>query len=314
MSIEVSTDNATLIQLQQTPIDAVLSSIDQSMVHLPTYRELYYRWERQQWRTQDIDFIADRIQWEDMAEKEQEQYLYDMSPFFQGEASVTDALSPFVLAVPDEEMRLFLTTQLVDEARHTIFFNRFFDEVLGINEGRLEETLALTRDYMNPASCYLLIDALSEAANRIRQEPCNIAHLIRGVSLYHIIIEGTMALASQRALLETYRQDNIFPGFRGGFTAIARDESRHVIFGVKFLRDMIQQDSTRAEQIQAALTDYAPQAFQALMPREEMIADMLTLGEDPWRRARYARQSLQKKLKVIGLAMELPAIPQAFNP
>jgi ribonucleoside-diphosphate reductase beta chain len=314
MSIEISTDNATLSQLQQTPIDAVLSSIDQSMVHLPTYRELYYRWERQQWRTQDIDFIADRIQWEDMAEKEQERYLYDMSPFFQGEASVTDALSPFVLAVPDAEMRLFLTTQLVDEARHTIFFNRFFDEVLGINEGRLEETLALTRAYMNPASRYLLIDALSEAANRIRQEPDNIAHLIRGVSLYHVIIEGTMALASQRALLETYRQDNIFPGFRGGFTAIARDESRHVIFGVKFLRDMIQQDAAHTGQMQAALAGFAPQAIQALMPREEMIADMLALGEDPWRRARYARQSLQKKLKVIGLGMELAAIPQAFNP
>jgi ribonucleoside-diphosphate reductase beta chain len=314
MSIEISTDNATLTQLQQTPIDAVLNSIDQSMVHLPTYRELYYRWERQQWRTQDIDFIADRIQWEDMTEKEQERYLYDMSPFFQGEASVTDALSPFVLAVPDAEMRLFLTTQLVDEARHTIFFNRFFDEVLGINEGRLEETLALTRAYMNPASRYLLIDALSEAANRIRQEPGNIAHLIKGVSLYHVIIEGTMALASQRALLETYRQDNIFPGFRGGFTAIARDESRHVIFGVKFLRDMIQQDAAHTEQMQAALADYAPQAIQALMPREEMIADMLALGEDPWRRARYARQSLQKKLKVIGLGMELPTIPHAVNP
>lgn len=46
------------------------------------------------------------------------------------------------------------------------------------------------------------------------------AHLIKGVTLYHVIVEGTMALAGQRSLLEFYRQSNIFPAFRGGFTAV----------------------------------------------------------------------------------------------
>jgi len=80
-----------------------------------------------------------------------------------------------------------------------------------------------------------------------------------------------MALAGQRSLLELYRQDNLFPSFRGGFTAVARDESRHVIFGVKFLRDMIQQDPAHAKTVYATIERYAPIALTALMPSEEAI-------------------------------------------
>ena len=32
-------------------------------------------------------------------------------------------------AAPTEEMRIFLCTQIADEARHVRFFNRFYEEV-----------------------------------------------------------------------------------------------------------------------------------------------------------------------------------------
>lgn len=314
MSIELSTDSSSLDQLQQTPIETVLNGIDKSMVHLPSYRELYYRWERQRWRAQDIDFVPDRIQWEDMSEQEQEKYLYDMSPLFQGESSVANALAAYVLAMPDEEMRLYLTTQQADEALHTIFFDRFFQEVMDIDEGSLEETLHFAQTYMNTSSRFILIDSLADLSKRLRQEPDNLAHLIEGVTLYHVTIEGTMALATMRVLLDGLRQENIFPGFRAGFTAVARDESRHVIFGVKFLRDMLQRDASNARLITEALHRYIPHAIQALTPPEEKVPEMLAMGDDPWIMVRYAYQSLRKKLKVIGLDVELPAAPQAFNP
>ena len=84
-------ESASLLQLQQIPIERVMHSIDQGLVHLPSYRELYYRWERQQWQTQEIDFIPDRLQWEMLSEEEQQDLLYTMASFFQGEASVADA-------------------------------------------------------------------------------------------------------------------------------------------------------------------------------------------------------------------------------
>src|SRR5438067_10928682 len=206
-------------------------------------------------------------------------------------------------------MRIFLTTQLVDEARHTVFFARFFREVLGVQKDTLEETLQVTLEYMNRHLQYLLIDALSEVAERIRQEPRNLAHLVEGITLYHVIVEGTMALAGQRSILEFYRQNNLFPAFRGGFTAVARDESRHVVFGVKFLREMIQRDAANAKVIQAAVDKYAPIALEAIYPAPQQVQIMLLNADDPWTTLRYAQESLAKKLIVIGMSMKLPQIP-----
>jgi len=309
MSIDMPLESASLTQLQQTPIDNVLHIIDEGLVHLPTYRELYYRWERQQWRAQEIDFSEDRLQWVNMSQDERNMRLYGLSAFFQGEACVTDTLAPYVLAMPDEEMRIFITTQLVDEARHTVFFARFFKEVLGVDKEKLEDALAVARGYMNANLKYILIDALSEVAERIRQAPGNLAHLVEGITLYHVIVEGTMALAGQRGILELYRMNNLFPAFRGGFTAVARDESRHVVFGVKFLREMIQQDASNARIVHDAVQKYAPIAIDAISPAPEQIQAMMANGNDPWMTPRYAVESLGKKLKVIGLSMRLPEVP-----
>src|SRR6266852_579214 len=309
MSIDTPLESASLTQLQQTPIDNVLHIIDEGLVHLPTYRELYYRWERQQWRAQDIDFSGDRKQWEGMSQDERDMRMYGLSAFFQGEACVTDTFGPYVIAMPDEEMRIFATTQLVDEARHTVFFARFFKEVLGVDKEKLEDALAVAREYMNTHLKYILIDALVEVAERIQREPVNLAHLVEGITLYHVVVEGTMALAGQRSILEFYRLNDLFPAFRGGFTAVARDESRHVVFGVKFLREMIQRDKAYANVIHAAINKYAPIAIAAIMPAQQQVQQILAIGEDPWVTPRYGVESLGKKLKVIGLSMKLPEVP-----
>src|SRR5438132_11245104 len=309
MSIELPLENAPLTQLQQTPIDNVLNIIDQGLVHLPSYRELFYRWERQQWRAEEIDFSPDRFQWEKMGQQERQDRLYGLSAFFRGEACVTDTLAPYITAMPDEEMRIFLTTQLADEARHTVFFARFFKEVLGIDKTRLEDTLDNIRQYMNKHLQYILIDSLADVAEHIRQEPKNLDHLIEGITLYHVIVEGTMALAGQRGILEFYRQNNLFPAFRGGFTAVARDESRHVVFGVKFLREMIQRDAAYARVVHDAVEKYAPTALAAIAPAPEQVQNILAAGDDPWMTPLYAEESLAKKLKVVGLSMKLPTLP-----
>jgi ribonucleoside-diphosphate reductase beta chain len=309
MSIDLPLEQASLIQLQQTPIDNVLQIIDEGLVHLPTYRELYYRWEKQQWKASEIDFSLDQQQWAAMSHDEHMMRIYGLSAFFQGEASVTDTLSPYVIAMPEEEMRLFTITQQVDEARHTVFFARFFNEVIGLDRGKLEDTLIEVQQYMNADLKFILMESLDDVGERLRQNPQNMVMLVEGVTLYHVIIEGTMALAGQRGILENYRENNIFPGFRGGFTAVARDESRHVVFGVKFLRDMVQSDHTYAKVIQSAIEKYIPRALSAITPEDEQIPRILEQGQDPWVTPRFAVESLRKKLKVVGLSMPLPEIP-----
>jgi ribonucleoside-diphosphate reductase beta chain len=311
MLFDISSPGVPLDQLRDLPVDLVLSSIDENLVNLPTYRDLYNRWERQQWKTQDLNFIPDRIQWEDFEEVERSEHLSGMAMFFQGEVSVTDALGAYIRAVPDEEMRIFLTTQQVDEARHAVFFDKFFCEVLEIDKGSLEDTLASLNQYINPAARYLLLESLRAVAEALRCEPENRALLVEGVVLYHLVIESMMALSAQRTLLEAYRRENFFPTFRTGMMALTRDESRHILFGVRFLRDMLQQDLQYLPVVATALEKYAPSALSALTPSDDIVQLMLGRREDPWKAPRYACESLHKKLRIIGLNVELPAIPAA---
>ena len=60
--------------------------------------------------------------------------LWIYSMFFYGEDSVADNLSPYIDAAPKEEQKYFLATQQVDEARHAVFFHRFFKEVIGAGD------------------------------------------------------------------------------------------------------------------------------------------------------------------------------------
>src|SRR5436305_13870695 len=114
-----------------------------------TYRQLNELWERQQWATKDLDFSQDRRDWEGFDADERFQRMTGLSAFFIGEQRVTAELGPIMRAVPDEDMRIFLSTQIADEARHVAFFDRFYREV-GVYEAEgLRERLEATAEHLN---------------------------------------------------------------------------------------------------------------------------------------------------------------------
>src|SRR6185503_17451814 len=132
---ETASDRILRDDFQATSDPAVMESADRGEVNLLSYAQLYDLWERQQWATQDIDFTQDRIDWhERIPEEERFQRMYGLSSFFIGEQKVAEELGPMMRAAPTEEMRIFLCTQIADEARHVRFFDRFFSEV-GVLEG-----------------------------------------------------------------------------------------------------------------------------------------------------------------------------------
>ncbi|MEA2245012.1 MAG: ribonucleoside-diphosphate reductase beta chain, partial [Solirubrobacteraceae bacterium] len=130
---------------------ALQEAADRGEANLLSYNELYRLWERQQWSVYALDFSQDRVDWhERIPPDERFQRMYGLSSFFTGEQRVEAELGPMMRAMPDEDMRIFVSTQIADEARHVVFFNRFYEEV-GVLEadtlqGRLEETSA----HLNP--------------------------------------------------------------------------------------------------------------------------------------------------------------------
>jgi ribonucleoside-diphosphate reductase beta chain len=300
MTIDIA--KASLRELGELEGDSIIiGEIDDKLVNLPTYRELYHRWEKQQWSTQDLDFSADRQAWSEVPEASKPVWISGFVVFFQGEISVTNTLIPYLAAAPTEDQRIFLTTQLVDEARHAVFFDKFFREALMMEGPDIESILVHIRPLIQEAQRQILMEGLVEVAQKIHDEPKNLDYLVEGVTLYHIITEGTLALAGQRNMLNRNKRFGWYPGFQQGFTAVARDESRHVLFGVKFLRDMVQENASYTDVIRNTIARWMPQIHKTLYLPEPQRQVLAAFGEDPNDIMNFGMNSLRKKLKVIGV-------------
>src|SRR3954471_3880916 len=210
------------------------------------YAELFALWERQQWSVHELDFSQDRIDWHERIDAEERyQRMYGLSAFFVGEQRVAVELGPMMRAMPDEDMRLFLCTQIADEARHVTFFDRFYSEVGVLAADSLDGRLAETAAHLNPEFGELFDEQLHERVDRLAREPEDLETLVEAITIYHMVAEGMLALTGQHFIIDYNEKMGTLPGFVAGFTLVARDEHRHVAFGARFLRDMVRRDEQR---------------------------------------------------------------------
>ncbi len=292
------------LDFQATSDPALLASADRGESHLLSYGKLYELWERQQWATQDIDFSRDREDWHERFDDEERfQRMYGLSAFFVGEQRVAAELGPMMRAAPDEDMRLFLCTQIADEARHVAFFDRFYTEVGVLESDGLEERLAETSEHLNPEFGVLFDELLRRRVDRLAQEPEDLVTLVEAVTIYHMVIEGMLALTGQHFIMDYNERMGTLPGFVKGFTLVARDEHRHVAFGARFLRDMARRDPRHTEAIQRALAEVAPVADGVLRPKwfDGSEDEPMLFGASVAETRAFAMKALERRMKVIGL-------------
>jgi ribonucleoside-diphosphate reductase beta chain len=288
--------------LAATSDPALQESADRGEVHLLSYNELYRLWEKQQWSVYALDFSQDRIDWhERIPPDERFQRMYGLSSFFIGEQRVTEELGPMMRACPDEDMRIFLSTQIADEARHVAFFNRFYEEVGVLESDNLGARLNETSAHLNPKFHELFDEMLKSRVDKLAADPEDVETLVEAITLYHMVIEGMLALTGQHFIIEYNEQAGTLPGFVEGFNNVARDEHRHVAFGARFLREMALKDDRYREAIVRTLGEAGPVADGVLTPpwyEEGMELFGYTLEET----REFATKALERRLKVIGLA------------
>ena len=292
---------ASLRELGDIRIDDVLSFIDRGIENMPSYMDLYRRWESQQWAVSDIDFALDRRDWEEFTDLDRKATLWSHRLFFNGEERVTATLAPFVWAAPSPEIEIFLSTQMVDEARHTAFFQRWWHDVVGTQAADLTTLLREIRPETNEGYNILFYEKPPATAQRLASNPTDFDAFVEGVTLYHIVIEATIALTGQRFELESMREQGLTDrGFYRGFTAVARDESRHVSFGIKLLRDAVRDDAARyAPIIQKTLIESLPLISGTLDPPDP--AYITEYGHTESEIIQFAMDSLNKRLRAIGI-------------
>jgi ribonucleoside-diphosphate reductase beta chain len=292
---------ASLKELGDIRIDDVLSFIDRGIENMPSYMDLYRRWEAQQWAVSDLDFTLDRQDWLDSSDQDRKATLWSHRLFFNGEERVTATLAPFVWAAPTPEIEVFLSTQMVDEARHTVFFEKWWREVCGTSAKDMTQLLVEIRPEANEGYNTLFYDRLPSTAQRLASNPKDFDAFVEGVTLYHIVIEATIALTGQRFELEAMREQGLTDrGFYQGFTAVARDESRHVSFGIKVLQDAVREDAKRyAPLIQKTLVECLPLISGTLDPPDPRF--VTDYGHTESEIVQFAIDSLNKRLRAIGI-------------
>jgi ribonucleoside-diphosphate reductase beta chain len=292
---------ASLQELGDIRIDDVLSFIDRGIENMPSYMDLYRRWESQQWAVSDLDFTLDHRDWLESSEQDRKATLWSHRLFFNGEERVTATLAPFVWAAPTPEIEVFLSTQMVDEARHTVFFERWWREVCGTSAKDMTQLLVEIRPEANEGYNTLFYDRLPSTAQRLASNPKDFDAFVEGITLYHIVIEATIALTGQRFELEAMREQGLTDrGFYQGFTAVARDESRHVSFGIKVLQDAVREDPKRyAPLIQKTLVECLPLISGTLDPPDPRF--VTDYGHTESEIVQFAIDSLNKRLRAIGI-------------
>jgi putative sterol carrier protein len=228
-----------------------------------SYVDLYRRWEEGNWKAYEIDFSRDRDGWEALNEIQKRSALWIYSMFFYGEDSVADNLSPYIDAAPQEEQKYFLATQQVDEARHAVFFHRFFHEVIGTGE-----TIASGLAYTLPQLGWGyrgVFDRLDVMADELRRDR-SLPKFAQAIALYHMVVEATLAQPGQHFIEDFFVKQGTMPGFSEGMANVSRDEQRHIGFGVKVLSELFAESEECKAAAVELLREILPYSLAVFVP------------------------------------------------
>jgi len=228
-----------------------------------SYEDLYARWEHGNWQASAIDFSEDRAGWAALTEMQRKSALWIYSMFFYGEDSVADNLAPYIEAAPREEQKYFLATQQVDEARHAVFFHRFFKDVIGAGDS-ITSTLAYTQAQLGWGyrNVFERLDRMAAELRRDRSLP----NFARAIALYHMVVEATLAQPGQHFIEDYFASAGTMPGFSEGMSNVARDEQRHIGFGVKVLAECFAESEECKEAVAEVLLEVLPFSVSVFAP------------------------------------------------
>jgi ribonucleoside-diphosphate reductase beta chain len=276
---------------------------------LMSYEQLYALWEKQNWRAHEIDFSVDKDQWLAAPTEAQRHNTFSLGSFYVGEERVTADLAPFLLGAPSGEVEAFLATQLVDEMRHAVFFDRWMAEVVGVESDDMRSRLREIEETMLtlPGWHFLFDDSLRDVANRIKARPDDLELFVEGIVTYHIVTEGVLAMPAQRVIIQYTDVHDLYPGFNTGFRLVERDEHRHIAFGVRFLKDVCDERPEMKKVVVGTLEKLLPRAAETFMPPEaDDPADFWSYGLHCSQVYGFSYMALKRRMAAIGVEIPPP--------
>jgi ribonucleoside-diphosphate reductase beta chain len=264
---------------------------------------LYRHWEDSQWSPFAVDLSEDARQWQGMTGEVRGLIVYVLSSLMVAEERITTKFSGLVGAYGTEEEATFLSTQQVDEARHMQFYARFQDEVVASPEA-IAAHIERARESVSDAFRQIFDDKLVEAHKQLIAEPASLAAKVRFITLYHLILEGTLGLTTFKFTTDYLSGTGLLPGFVEGYSNIHDDETRHIGYGVWFLRAAIRAEPEMGDVVRQTLRDLLPSVAASLAPPDTgSDRDFAAIGASSEDVRAFALQGLTRRLDIIGVPL-----------
>ncbi len=273
-------------------------------IQLNDPQTLYVKWEGAQWNPFEVDLSRDQEQWARMEERDRGLIHWVLASLMVAEERITTKFSGLVGAHGSEEEASFLATQQVDEARHMQFYARFQDEVIA-DPAKVAEHVTRSREHISPAFRQIFDVELVGAHEELVAHPDDLATKVRFVTLYHLILESTLGLTTFRFVTDYMKDRELLPGFVDGYSKIHHDETRHIGYGVWFLRESVREEpEVAAEAIREMLRRLLPSVAQSLAPSEDPDGpDLDALGVSGDEIRDFALGGLTRRLDIIGVPL-----------
>jgi ribonucleoside-diphosphate reductase beta chain len=270
-------------------------------IRLNDPQTLYRRWEESQWSPFAIDLSRDAGQWRALDDDVRELLLFVLSSLMVAEERITTKFSGLVAAHGSEEEATFLATQQVDEARHMQFYARFQDEVVG-DPALIGEHVARGRARVSDAFRTIFDEALVDAHEHLVAAPADLAAKVRFVTIYHLVLEATLGLTTFKFATEFLEREGLLPGFVEGYSKIHHDETRHIGYGVWFLREAVAAHPETGDVVRGTLRVLLPAVAESLRPPGDGGPGVLGVTEDELRG--FALEGMMRRLAIVGVPID----------
>jgi ribonucleoside-diphosphate reductase beta chain len=272
-------------------------------IRLNDPQTLYRHWEDSQWSPFAIDLSDDVRQWAQMTGEDRELIFYVLSSLMVAEERITTKFSGLVGAYGSEEEATFLATQQVDEARHMQFYARVQDEVVAAPDA-IAAHIERARESVSDAFRHIFDEVLVEAHERLVAKPDSLALKVRFITLYHLILEGTLGLTTFKFTTEYLSGKGLLPGFVEGYSKIHHDETRHIGYGVWYLRETVRANHELGDVVRGTLRDLLPSVAASLAPPDTGAdRDFAAIGASSDDIRAVALGGLTRRLDIIGVPL-----------
>jgi ribonucleoside-diphosphate reductase beta chain len=235
--------------------------------------EIYRKYEkamRKFWTVEDLDFTQDALDWQRISPEQRKGLLGVTVRFLAGEQAVTDELVPMLAAahaLNRFDWIMYLSTFLMEEAKHAEFFMRWHENVVGVVDPDEVVPHFLTRGKtFDPSGRFEVRDVLHEALPDYGGRLMEAVHsgseadieraFVQFSAAYNGFVEGVLTMPSYEIVIDTTTLWEAFPTLNKGFRLILADEGRHITFGTTACRILIEKDPSYEDAVHEVFDAY----------------------------------------------------------